>query len=128
MLNRSIVYCNVSVLFCPKRRRTGTTKQNIKNDKIFGLKTAKHITNFDDGTNIPAASSLIGGAPDIALWAINQNGEGQGPIRFNPKIAERPVPFKDGYPTVNNQYNTATKFDIECKFENGIIMNVVSHR
>jgi predicted dehydrogenase len=64
---------------------------------------------------------------DIALWAISQNGKGQGPIRFNPKIAEHPVPFKDGYPTVNNQYNTATKFDIECKFENGIIMNVVSH-
>ncbi|MDR1484007.1 MAG: Gfo/Idh/MocA family oxidoreductase [Planctomycetaceae bacterium] len=64
---------------------------------------------------------------DIALWAIKQNNAGQGPISFKPLIAEHPVPYKDGYPTVDNQYNTATKFDIECKFENGIIMNVVSH-
>ncbi|MDR0390327.1 MAG: Gfo/Idh/MocA family oxidoreductase [Planctomycetaceae bacterium] len=64
---------------------------------------------------------------DIALWAIKQNGSGQGPISFNPIIAEHPVPFKDGYPTINNQYNTATKFDIECKFENGIVMNIASH-
>ncbi|MDR2763003.1 MAG: Gfo/Idh/MocA family oxidoreductase [Planctomycetaceae bacterium] len=64
---------------------------------------------------------------DIALWAINQNGIGQGPISFKPINVEHPVPFKDGYPTINNQYNTATKFDIECKFENGITMNIVSH-
>jgi predicted dehydrogenase len=64
---------------------------------------------------------------DIALWAIKQNGDGQGPINFNPISIEHPVPFKDGYPTIDNQYNTATKFDIECKFENGIVMNVVSH-
>ncbi|MDR2641565.1 MAG: Gfo/Idh/MocA family oxidoreductase [Planctomycetaceae bacterium] len=64
---------------------------------------------------------------DIALWAIKQNGAGQGPISFNPIKVEHPVPFKDGYPTINNQYNTATKFDIECKFENGIVMNVVSN-
>ncbi|MDR2344439.1 MAG: Gfo/Idh/MocA family oxidoreductase [Planctomycetaceae bacterium] len=64
---------------------------------------------------------------DIALWAINQNNAGQGPISFNPISVEHPVPFKEGYPTINNQYNTATKFDIECKFENGIVMNIVSH-
>jgi predicted dehydrogenase len=64
---------------------------------------------------------------DIALWAIDQIGEGQGPIRFNPLIAEHPVPFKDGYPTETNRYNTSHKFDIECQFENGIVMNVVSH-
>ncbi|MDR2170792.1 MAG: Gfo/Idh/MocA family oxidoreductase [Planctomycetaceae bacterium] len=64
---------------------------------------------------------------DIALWAINQNGPGQGPINFKPIAVEHPVPLKNGYPTINNQYNTATKFDIECNFENGIVMNIVSH-
>jgi predicted dehydrogenase len=64
---------------------------------------------------------------DIALWAINQIGEGQGPIRFNPLIAEHPVPFKDGYPTETNRYNSSHKFDIACHFENGIVMNVVSN-
>ncbi|MDR3182029.1 MAG: gfo/Idh/MocA family oxidoreductase, partial [Planctomycetaceae bacterium] len=64
---------------------------------------------------------------DIALWAINHLGEGTGPVSFNPLLAEHPVPFKDGYPTETNRYNTAHKFDIECKFSNGIVMNVVSH-
>ncbi|MDR2643247.1 MAG: Gfo/Idh/MocA family oxidoreductase [Planctomycetaceae bacterium] len=64
---------------------------------------------------------------DIALWAIDQIGEGQGPIRFNPLLAEHPVPFKDGYPTETNRYNTSHKFNIECQFENGIVMNVVSN-
>ncbi|MDR2438003.1 MAG: Gfo/Idh/MocA family oxidoreductase [Planctomycetaceae bacterium] len=64
---------------------------------------------------------------DIALWAIDQIGEGQGPTRFNPLIAEHPVPFKDGYPTETDRYNTSHKFDIECQFENGIVMNVVSN-
>jgi predicted dehydrogenase len=64
---------------------------------------------------------------DIAMWAIKQNGPGQGPVRFKPVLAEHPVPYKNGYPTVTNQYNTATKFDIEIGFENGIVMNVVSN-
>jgi predicted dehydrogenase len=64
---------------------------------------------------------------DIALWAIDQLGEGQGPISFNPLLAEHPVPFKDGYPTETDRYNTSHKFDIECKFANGIVMNVVSN-
>ena len=63
---------------------------------------------------------------DIALWALNQLGDGQGPKLFKPLIAEHPVPFKDGYPTVDDRYNGSHKFHIECHFENGTIMNVVS--
>ncbi|MDR1925258.1 MAG: Gfo/Idh/MocA family oxidoreductase, partial [Planctomycetaceae bacterium] len=64
---------------------------------------------------------------DIAMWALNLNGQGQGAISFKPISVEHPVPFKDGNPTIDNKYNTATKFDIECKFENGVVMNVVSN-
>ncbi|GHT34148.1 NADH-dependent dehydrogenase [Planctomycetales bacterium] len=63
---------------------------------------------------------------DIALWALNQTGQGQGPKLFKPVIAEHPVPFKDGYPTVDDRYNASSKFHIECQFENGTVMNVVS--
>ncbi|MDR1384815.1 MAG: gfo/Idh/MocA family oxidoreductase, partial [Planctomycetaceae bacterium] len=63
---------------------------------------------------------------DIALWAIQQNGFGQGPILFNPIIAEHPTPYKDGYATVSNQYNTSHKFKIDCTFDNGVVMEVVS--
>lgn len=64
---------------------------------------------------------------DSALWAIGQDGPGQGPVKFKPIAAEHPVPFAGGYPTENNRYNTSTKFDIECTFESGVVMNLVSH-
>jgi len=64
---------------------------------------------------------------DSALWAVGQNGPGQGPVKFKPITAECPVPFKNGYPTENNRYNTSTRFDIECTFESGMVMNLVSH-
>ena len=64
---------------------------------------------------------------DCALWALDMLGEGQGPVKINPLIAEHPVPFKDGYPTENNRYNGSHRFDIECTFANGLVMNVVSN-
>lgn len=63
---------------------------------------------------------------DIALWALSQNGEGQGPVSIDGTDAKHPVPYKDGYPTVDNQYNTSHDFDIQCMFENGIEMRIDS--
>ena len=63
---------------------------------------------------------------DCAMWALDLLGDGQGPVKFKPLIFDHPVPYKDGYPTVDNQYNTSHKFDIECTFENGTVMHVVS--
>ena len=63
---------------------------------------------------------------DCAMWALNLLGNGQGPAKFKPIIFDHPVPYKDGYPTENNRYNTSVKFDIECTFANGPVMNVVS--
>jgi hypothetical protein len=34
------------------------------------------------------------------------------------------VPFKDGYPTLDDRYNTANEFNVHCKFDNGITMSV----
>ncbi|MDO4550086.1 MAG: Gfo/Idh/MocA family oxidoreductase [Planctomycetia bacterium] len=64
---------------------------------------------------------------DCALWALNLQKKGTGPISFNGVNAEHPVEFKDGYPVVNNRYNTSNKFDILCTFENGLTMHVVSN-
>ncbi|MDR0871060.1 MAG: Gfo/Idh/MocA family oxidoreductase [Planctomycetaceae bacterium] len=63
---------------------------------------------------------------DNALQALNQTAEGTGPVSVKALVAEHPVPFKDGYPTLDNQYNTSHKFDIEVKFANGVVANVVS--
>ena len=63
---------------------------------------------------------------DIATWAIGQDKEGMGPVEIDGTDAKHPVPFKDGYSTVDDCYNTANDFAIKCKFANGIEMIVDS--
>jgi predicted dehydrogenase len=63
---------------------------------------------------------------DIATWAIGQDGEGMGPVEFDGRDAQHPVPFQDGYPTVDDSFNTAHDYAIKCKFASGIEMNVTS--
>ena len=63
---------------------------------------------------------------DIALWALDRNGEGSGPILFDGTDAKHPVPYKDGWPTVDDCYNTANDYAIKCTFDDGIEMIVDS--
>lgn len=64
---------------------------------------------------------------DIAQWAIDQLGPGQGPISVEPVMAEHPVPFEKGMPTLDDRYNAATKFDVKVMFPNGVEMHIVSN-
>ena len=64
---------------------------------------------------------------DAALWAINLQTQGTGPVSFDGTNAHHPVEFKDGYPTVDNRYNASDSFDIKALFENGLEMHVVSN-
>ncbi len=57
---------------------------------------------------------------DIALWGVNQLGEGQGPTEVIPVMAKHPMPYKNGYPTLDDRYNTATQFAVHCKLGDGI--------
>ena len=41
-------------------------------------------------------------------------------------VAEHPVPFEDGRPTKDDQYNTSHNFQVRCQFPNGVEMNIVS--
>ncbi len=63
---------------------------------------------------------------DIALWAINQNGPGSGPTEIDGTDASHPVPFKDGYPLVDDRYNTAHDYAIKCRLDNDIEMVITS--
>ena len=63
---------------------------------------------------------------DVALWCTNRQTPGTGPVSIDGTDAEHPVPYKDGYATVDNQYNTATKFNIYHTFSDGMVMNVCS--
>ena len=42
-----------------------------------------------------------------------------GPVRIEPVEIGHPVPFEDGYPTVVDHYNTATKFRFKVDYAEG---------
>jgi len=63
---------------------------------------------------------------DIATWALGQDKEGMGPVEFDGSDAVHPVKFKDGLPTIDDRWNTAHDFSIQCRFENGTEMIISS--
>lgn len=64
---------------------------------------------------------------DFAHWALGEDKEGCGPVSFTPIVIEHPVPYKDGYATIDDCYNTSQVFEISCKFASGVEMIVCSH-
>jgi predicted dehydrogenase len=64
---------------------------------------------------------------DVATWALNEDGEGHGPREIDGRNCKHPVPFQDGYPTVDDCYNTSHDFDVKCTFDSGVEMHVTSH-
>jgi predicted dehydrogenase len=63
---------------------------------------------------------------DIASWATGQDQAGMGPIEIDGTDAQHPVPLKDGYPTVDDCYNTSYDFAVKCKFKGGMEMIIDS--
>lgn len=59
---------------------------------------------------------------DIAQWATGLDNT--GPVSVEPVMVKFPVPFEDGHPTDDSQYNTATEFDVKCMFANGMEMRI----
>lgn len=63
---------------------------------------------------------------DIATWALGFDKPGLGPIEIDGTDANHPVPFKDGYPTVDDSYNTSHDYAVKCKFAGGVEMILTS--
>ncbi len=61
---------------------------------------------------------------DIAQWAIDQSGDGQGPTLVEPLMVKHPVEYKNGMPQDDTQYNCATHFNVKCTFANGVVMHI----
>jgi predicted dehydrogenase len=59
---------------------------------------------------------------DIATWAMGKTDT--GPISIDPVMAKHPMDFKDGYPTKDDQYNTATEFRINAAFADGMELTI----
>ena len=63
---------------------------------------------------------------DIAQWALEQNGVGQGALSIEPIVGDLPIPFVNGIPTKDNCYNTTHNFHIKCLFPDEVEMHIVS--
>ena len=61
---------------------------------------------------------------DIAAWALLLNGQGAAPTTIDPVKSVHPVPFKNGHPTDETQYNAATQFLVECGFPSGAKLTI----
>ena len=63
---------------------------------------------------------------DIAQWAMQQDGVGQGVLSLEPIVGEHPILLENGMPTKDNYYNTSHNFHIKCMFPKNMEMNIVS--
>ncbi|NBW86515.1 MAG: gfo/Idh/MocA family oxidoreductase [Planctomycetia bacterium] len=63
---------------------------------------------------------------DIAQWALQEDAKGKGPTTIDGSDAKHPVPYKDGYATVDDCYNTSQDFAVKCTFPSGVEMTVTS--
>ena len=97
-------------------------------DKLHLWTTSRKgaIINLDGGMSILGGKMTDWGAHhvDIAQWAIQQNGEGQGVASLEPIMGEHSVPLENGMPTKDDHYNTSHKFHIRCKFSDKTTMNI----
>lgn len=59
---------------------------------------------------------------DIATWAMGKTDT--GPISIDPVMAKHPVLFKNGYPTVDNMFNTATEFLVNVDYADGMKLTI----
>ncbi|MEQ8837393.1 MAG: gfo/Idh/MocA family oxidoreductase, partial [Lacipirellulaceae bacterium] len=61
---------------------------------------------------------------DIAMWALNKSDAKVGRFTIDPLMVEHPVEFENGMPTVDDQFNTATKFHIRVTFADGVELDM----
>ncbi|MBA4030926.1 MAG: oxidoreductase [Planctomyces sp.] len=61
---------------------------------------------------------------DIACWALGATDT--GPSKITPVEYKLPVEYKDGWPTVQDQYNAATSFNIQVAMPNDVEMIITS--
>jgi predicted dehydrogenase len=59
---------------------------------------------------------------DIGMWGLAMDSSGPSTIEVEDEKTKLPVKYKDGWPTVNNEYNTPITFRVTAMFPNGAEM------
>jgi len=55
---------------------------------------------------------------DIATWAMGKTDT--GPVSIDPIMVKHPMEFKDGFPSKDDHYNTATQFLLKAAYADGL--------
>ena len=63
---------------------------------------------------------------DIAQWAIGMDHS--GPVAIEPASVAFPQPLKNGLPTKDDCFNTATQFLVKARYANGVELRIVDGR
>ncbi|MEN1680392.1 MAG: Gfo/Idh/MocA family oxidoreductase [Planctomycetota bacterium] len=63
---------------------------------------------------------------DIACWALRAAGQSDELLSIGGQ-AKLPVPFRDGNPTLGDQYNTPTSFSMTAQVKEGVELVINSH-
>lgn len=65
---------------------------------------------------------------DIAMWALNKSDASMGRYTVDPRKSKHPVKLDDnGFPTADDRFNTATNFEVNVKFEDGVQLDIVDY-
>ena len=64
---------------------------------------------------------------DIAMWAMQLSDGSIGPYTIDPLESKHPVPFKEGYPTLDDRFNAALTFKNRLTFNSGLVLDIVDN-
>lgn len=64
---------------------------------------------------------------DIAMWALGKSDGSIGKFTIDPVQVDHPVDFVDGMPTADDQFNTATNFEVRVTFADGTKLDIVDN-
>ena len=59
---------------------------------------------------------------DIATWGMGKTDT--GPVSIEPVQVKHPIGFRNGQPTSNDRYNTATEFNIRATYADGMELTI----
>jgi predicted dehydrogenase len=61
---------------------------------------------------------------DIAVWALEKVRSNLGRVKIDPVAVDHPVPFVDGMPARDDQFNTAVTFNVRATLDDDVELHI----